>query len=367
VEGAEAPDEVDGVDADDLAGGEAGGDDVESVAVVAVVEGGDEDEIVGDVEVGVAGRETLAFEDDRFGHGKLHDLEGLVFEVAEGAEAVEVFGEGKVILVAGVGLDTGEDLVFGDEAGDVVDVAVGVVAGAAFVEPENLFNAQVGVEGLLEVLAGGGFVAEAGVALLDVAEEALFGGEQEAGSVGVDAAAFEDEAVGAAFGEEDLGFDLGDVVVLGDVVGDLVVAAVVVVLGPGVELPVSGGEEAGDGGVEGLGLDEDGAGVAEPDPVGGPGVEVDAGHVGAAALEDGGGAAFGVGVVDEDVEVFDVGEMAADFGVDPGDGLEFAGPVVGVVGPGDPGGGVGGPLGGHAVGLVGWRGHDVLVVPCVGS
>ena len=29
VEGAEAPDEVDGVDADDLAGGEAGGDDVE--------------------------------------------------------------------------------------------------------------------------------------------------------------------------------------------------------------------------------------------------------------------------------------------------------------------------------------------------
>jgi hypothetical protein len=37
--------------------------------------------------------------------------------------------------------------------------------------------------------------------------------------------------------------------------------------------------------------------------------------------------------------------------------LEFAGPVVGVVGPGDPGGGVRGPLGGHAVGFVGWTGH----------
>jgi hypothetical protein len=41
--------------------------------------------------------------------------------------------------------------------------------------------------------------------------------------------------------------------------------------------------------------------------------------------------------------------VANDFGVDPGDGLEFAGPVLGVVGPGDPGGGVGSPFGGHAI------------------
>ena len=120
----------------------------------------------------------------------------MLAEVAEGAEAVEVFGQGEVVFVVGVGLDAGEDLVFGDEAGDVVDVAVGVVAGAAFVEPEGLFDAEVVVEGLLEVLAGFGFVAEAGVALLDFGEEALFGGEEEAGAVGVDAAAFEDEAVG---------------------------------------------------------------------------------------------------------------------------------------------------------------------------
>src|ERR1019366_8227525 len=42
VEGAEAPDEIDGVDADDFAGGEAGGDDVECVAVVCIIEGGNE-------------------------------------------------------------------------------------------------------------------------------------------------------------------------------------------------------------------------------------------------------------------------------------------------------------------------------------
>ena len=77
VEGAEAPDEVDGVDADDLAGGEAGGDGVEGDAVVGVVEGGDEDERVGDGEVGVAGGETPAMEVDGRGHGEGDDLEWL--------------------------------------------------------------------------------------------------------------------------------------------------------------------------------------------------------------------------------------------------------------------------------------------------
>ena len=65
------------MDADDLAGGEAVGDDVEGDAVVCVVEGGDEDERVGDVEVGVAGGEALALEEDGRGHGQFDDLEGL--------------------------------------------------------------------------------------------------------------------------------------------------------------------------------------------------------------------------------------------------------------------------------------------------
>ena len=66
-----------------------------------------------------------------------------------------------MVLVAGVGLDGGEDGVFGDEAGDVVDVAVGVVPGAAFVQPDGLVDAEVVVEGLFEVFAGFVLVAEA--------------------------------------------------------------------------------------------------------------------------------------------------------------------------------------------------------------
>ena len=66
-------------------------------------------------------------------------------------EAVEVLGEREVVLVGGVGFDAGEDGVFGDEAGDVVDVAVGVVAGAAAMQPEGLVDAEVVVEGAFQL------------------------------------------------------------------------------------------------------------------------------------------------------------------------------------------------------------------------
>ena len=82
MEGAETPYEVYGVDAYDVAGGEAFGDDIEGVAVVAVVEGGDEDEVVGDVEVGVAGREALALEDYGRGHGEFDNVERLTLTFA---------------------------------------------------------------------------------------------------------------------------------------------------------------------------------------------------------------------------------------------------------------------------------------------
>jgi len=77
-------------------------------------------------------------------------------------------------------------------------------------------------------------------------------------------------------------------------------------------------------------------------------VEVDAGKIRAAAAQDASRAAFGGEIVDEDVDVFYGGEMADNLCVDPGDGLELAGPVFWIMGPGDPCGGVGFPLGGHA-------------------
>ena len=238
-------------------------------------------------------------------------------------------------------------------SGDVVDVAVGVVAGAAAGEPEGLVDAEVIAEGAFEQALRSGFVAEAGIALLDLGEETFLGGEQDSRAVGVDGAAFEDDAVRlpacrSGRRRRDFGLDFGEVVELGDAVGDLVVAEEVGVLGPGVGLPVGDGEVGAGifGGAVGY-FYEDGAGVAQPDSVGGPVMEVEAGEIGAAAAEDGGGAALGGEIVDQDADVFDAGEMADDLGVDPGDGPELAGPVGGVLGPGDPCGGVRLPLGWH--------------------
>ena len=147
------------MDAHDFAGGEAIGDDVEGVAVVGVVEGGDEYEVIGDVEVGVTCREALAFENYWRGHGKFDDLEGLTAWVAEGLETIEVLGQRDVVVVGGVRFDAGEDCVFGYEAGYVVDVSVGVVAGTTAVQPESLVDAEVVVEGLFKRALCRGLVA----------------------------------------------------------------------------------------------------------------------------------------------------------------------------------------------------------------
>ena len=73
-----------------------------------------------------------------------------------------------------------------DEARDVVDVPVRVVADAAFAEPDRLPRAEPLAKGLLVALA-----RQPGISDLHVAQQPLLGDEQQAGAVGLDAAAFE--------------------------------------------------------------------------------------------------------------------------------------------------------------------------------
>ena len=329
------------MDSGDGAGGEALDEGVEGEAIVGVVKGGDEDEIVCDVEVGVTSGKTLILEDDGGGHWKGTDGEGFVVKRAGLVETLQVFREGEMVFIGGVGLDAGEDSVSqvigaGHEAGDVVDVAVGVIAGAAAVEPDNLIDAEEVVEGGFELVA-----SSARIALLNVRQEALFGGEKDSLPIRVDRSAFKDEAVLGAVGEGDYGGKAGHGVKLGNVLGDEVVVAVIVVLGPGVKLPVRQGD-----GASGV-AEEDGAGIAEPDAIGAPAVEVQACKVSASASEHLGGATLGECVVYEDVDVFLARKVSHDFAVDPGNRLKFIGPIFGVVRPGDPGGGVGRPFSGH--------------------
>ena len=75
VQGAEAQDEVAGVDWDDGEGGEELFEDFESGYVGGIVEDGDEYADVCDGEVGVTGGEALFAEIDGFGHWEFGDGE----------------------------------------------------------------------------------------------------------------------------------------------------------------------------------------------------------------------------------------------------------------------------------------------------
>src|ERR1700735_1452707 len=78
-------------------------------------------------------------------------------------------------------------------------------------------------------------------------------------------------------------------------------------------------------------------------------MEPDSVEIGAGAFQDATGALFGGDIIHEDVDIFDAGEMADYFRVDPGDGLEFSRPVFGVVRPREPGSFMRLPFGGHAI------------------
>ena len=70
-------------------------------------------------------------------------------------------------------LDGGDDGRVGDKSSNVVNMAVGIVAGDAAIEPDGLVDAQIVVKDALKFRA-----ADAGVTLLHLAQQALFGGEQ---------------------------------------------------------------------------------------------------------------------------------------------------------------------------------------------
>ena len=116
------------MDADDLAVGEELGQGVQGHAIRRVVEGRDEHQAVGDVEVGIARRQALAVEEDRSGHGQRDHAERLTVLVHGRLEPPEVVLERLVVGVVRARLEHGHDRVRVDESGEVVDVAVRVVA-----------------------------------------------------------------------------------------------------------------------------------------------------------------------------------------------------------------------------------------------
>ena len=225
VHGAESPDQIAGIDGDDFARGEQFRQRVQSDAVVGIIEDGDEDNAVRNIEVRVAGGKAALLEDHGTRHGKFGDGQGLAVLIAGGAEAAKILAQRLVIDVTGVIFHYGYNRMRGDEAGEVVDVAVGVITGDATAEPDSVLSAQIVGENFFVI-----FARHAGVALLHFAEETFFGGEDGAASVDVDGSAFEDDASVVRDGADF--FNAGDV---RHQAADFVVVTPVEVFRPGVE------------------------------------------------------------------------------------------------------------------------------------
>src|SRR5438552_1343178 len=336
VERAEPEHQISGVNADHAPPGEELGEGLERLPVARVVEGRDQHRRVSDVEVRVAGRQALAVEDDGRGHRQLHDPERRRVLIGHACQALAVLPQRVVVRVGGVLLARDDDGTRVDEAREVVDVAVRVVARDAAAEPEDLAHAEVGVERALQRRA-----LHPRVPRLHRREKALLGGEERAAPVHVDAAALEDEPRLPLPAPEELR----------QPAGYGVVALPVGVLRPAVELPVGVGDLAV------VAAYEERAEVARPRAVGRHAEELDATRVDAGAREDAPGAPLGRRVADEDAHALARDQVAYDRGVDPGDGGELPRPVAPLVGPGEPGGRMRLPLRWHAVAERGRRRH----------
>src|SRR5262249_2805042 len=119
MDGAQPPDEIAAVDAYHFTAGKNAGENIQGNAVLGIVEGRNQDQVIGDVEVGVAGRQPPPFEYDRTGKRQFHDLQLTAFEVGSGAQAGEIFLQQLIIGIAASCFDRSEHRVRSDKAGDV--------------------------------------------------------------------------------------------------------------------------------------------------------------------------------------------------------------------------------------------------------
>ena len=109
VYGAESPDEVAGIDRDNLSRGEQRSQRVQGDAVVGIVEHWREHDAVRDVEIGVAGWQASLLEDDRSGHGEFNNVQRLAGLIACGVESAKIIAQRLVIHISRIALDHGDD------------------------------------------------------------------------------------------------------------------------------------------------------------------------------------------------------------------------------------------------------------------
>src|SRR5579864_2004571 len=129
MNGTQSPDQVAAMNADDFVLGEQISQDVKGRAVIGVIESGNKNKFVGDVEVGVACGQPLSLKYCGIREGKLNHLEFAPEQVSSGCQTLEVLLKRSIVGVTATGFNHGKHSIVGHKASNIVHVAVGVVAG----------------------------------------------------------------------------------------------------------------------------------------------------------------------------------------------------------------------------------------------
>src|SRR4029453_17664761 len=123
-----------------------------SSITIPLAECRDQQRAVGEIEVYVGRRHALALVGDGSRHRQLDNLERIAVLIACLVEGAAGFLQDRVIWIALVALDPDGDRARIDEAREIVDVAIGVVALDALAEPDHVLLAVVVAQVFLDAL-----------------------------------------------------------------------------------------------------------------------------------------------------------------------------------------------------------------------
>src|SRR4029077_3757038 len=105
-----------------------------------------------DVEVGVARREPQSFAHHLLRHRKCENIDIAMIDFHL-AQTREVLLEWPVVFVVAIVFNDSYDSPLRYKPREIVNVAVSVVAGYAFAEPENVADAEIIAQALLDLVA----------------------------------------------------------------------------------------------------------------------------------------------------------------------------------------------------------------------
>ena len=139
---AQPPNQIAGGETDDFAIGELPAKNFHHGAIGRVFELRHNDGSVGDVEVAIAGRQSLAVVKNRPRHRQRDDFQRLAVLIGHVLEPFNVPTQRSVIEIVGILFPSRHHGARTDETSQLVDVPVGVVSFDTFAKPQDFLRAR---------------------------------------------------------------------------------------------------------------------------------------------------------------------------------------------------------------------------------